>query len=477
MTLASIHQSNPELFATRYDRSECSLGVVHVGYGAFHRAHQAVYIDDYMDQTGDLRWGITAINLRAGESSAFANSSQVENGYILKTTSPEGQKELRLVRSHCQFLDWSLDAESAENAIANSNVHMITITVTESGYYLNDDFSLNINDPLISEEISGNRVSSIYAFLLNGLKRRYSETGNPVNILCCDNIRSNGHMLENNFKHYLALKSETELLEWVKQNVSFPCSMVDRITPRADESLQQEIAASFGVGHYDPIHGEAFSQWVVERNFSAPMPDLAKVGVEIVDDVDPYEEAKIRILNGGHTGLCYLGALAGHDTYDQAFADPELRMFFDNYETKEVLPGLDMELPLDKTEYLAMIAKRFSNGAIADQLERICMDGFSKMPVFIRPTLESCLKQGITPVHGFDCVASWYVFARRIAQGSMPIPYHEAYWNLLEPLVKPGNELEFAHSKRLWADLPNQYPEFVAGLTNAITEMEKKWRV
>ena len=477
MTLATIHQSKPELFATRYDRSDCSLGVVHIGYGAFHRAHQAVYLDDYMDQTGDLNWGITAINLRAGESSAFENSSQVENGYILKTTSPEGDKELRLVRSHCRFLDWSLDANTAESAIANPNVHMITITVTESGYYLNDDFSLNTNDPLIQDEISGSKTASIYAFLTLGLKQRFQETGNPVNILCCDNIRSNGHMLENNFKHYLALKGETDLLAWVEQNVSFPCSMVDRITPRADDSLHQEIAESFGVGHYDPIHGEAFSQWVIERKFCAPMPDIAKVGVEIVDDVDPYEEAKIRILNGGHTGLCYLGALAGHDTYDQAFADPKLRQFFDNYETKEVLPGLDMQLPLDKVEYLAKIAKRFSNSAIADQLERICMDGFSKMPVFIRPTLESCLKQGITPVNGYDCVASWYVYARRTASGNMPIPYHETYWNLLEPLLKAGQETEFAHSKRLWADLPTQYPGFVEGLTNAITEMEKQWPV
>lgn len=477
MTLATIHQSNPDLFATRYNRSDCSLGVVHIGYGAFHRAHQAVYLDDYMDQTGDLRWGITAINLRAAESSAFARSSQVENGYILKTTSPEGDKELRLVRPHCQFLDWSLDADKTESAIANSNVHMITITVTESGYYLNDDFSLNTNDPLILEEVSGARAASIYAFLTNGLKRRYLETGNPVNILCCDNIRSNGHMLENNFKHYLALKNETELLNWVDKNVSFPCSMVDRITPRADETLHQEVAANFGVGHFDPIHGEAFSQWVIEKNFRAPMPDIAKVGVEIVDDVDPYEEAKIRILNGGHTGLCYLGALAGYGTFDEAFADLNLREFFDNYEHKEVLPGLNMELPLDKTEYLAKIAERFSNGAIADQLERICMDGFSKMPVFIRPTLESCLRQGITPKHGYDCVASWYVFARRIASGNMPIPYHETYWNLLEPLLTPGNETEFAHSKRLWADLPAQYPEFADGLTNAITEMEIQWPV
>ena len=198
---------------------------------------------------------------------------------------------------------------------------------------------------------------------------------------------------------------------------------------------------------------------------------------EIVEDVDPYEEAKIRILNGGHTALCYLGALAGYETYDAAFKDSELRAIFDAFETQEVLPGLDIELPFDKHAYLAEIAARFSNVAIADQLERICMDGYSKMPIYIRPTLEACLRQDIMPRNAITCVAGWYVYARRFANGDMPVHYHEPYWHQLKPLLGKGQEEAFAHTQQLWANVPEDYPQFVSELVSAIEEMELKWPV
>ena len=157
------------------------------------------------------------------------------------------------------------------------------------------------------------------------------------------------------------------------------------------------------------------------------MPDLVRAGVEGVADVDPYEEAKIRILNGGHLALCYLGALAGHTTFDQTFNDPRLRQIFDAFETGEVLRGLEMELPFDKHAYLAEIAARFSNETIADQLERLCMNGYSKMPIYLRPTLAACLRQNILPTSTITCIASWYVYARHIAAGRMPVHYHEPY--------------------------------------------------
>ena len=159
------------------------------------------------------------------------------------------------------------------------------------------------------------------------------------------------------------------------------------------------------------------------------MPDLVRAGVQTVKDVDPYEEAKIRILNGGHTGLCYLGALAGHQTFDEAMRDPRIRPHFDGWEEQNVLLGLTIELPFDRVEYLRQVAERFSNRAIADNLERICMDGWSKFPIFIRPSLEGCLAQGIDPTFGYDVVASWYVYARRHAAGAMHIPYADPYWD------------------------------------------------
>jgi D-arabinitol 4-dehydrogenase len=205
------------------------------------------------------------------------------------------------------------------------------------------------------------------------------------------------------------------------------------------------------------------------------MPNLSVAGVQIVADVDPFEEAKIRILNGGHTGLCYLGALAGYDTFDQAMHDPELGVHFDLFETQNVLPGLSIDLPFDGHEYLEQITARFKNRAIADSLERICMDGWSKMQIFLRPTLEGCLAQGIAPAYTYECAASWYVYARRIAAGTMKIPYHEPYWDSLAPLLAAGQENAFATCSALWVDLPERYTDFVPDLVTAIRKMEEKW--
>ena len=469
-------QSPTAIERSSYDQADCAIGIVHLGYGAFHRAHQAVYIDDYMETSGDLAWGIAAVNLRAADRAAF-KAHQGTEGYLLKTTTPEGVSTFKEVRSHVHFADWSEDAAHAEQLLALASVKAVSITVTESGYYLNDDWSLSAEDPVIAAEISGAQGTSIYAYLAAALARRKSSIAQPITVLCCDNIRSNGDKLGRNFQAYLELTGQSALGAWVKENVTFPNSMVDRITPRATPVLEAEIAALAPAHAQTAIHGESFTQWVIEDKFKAEFADLSKVGVEIVADVDPYEEAKIRILNGGHTALCYMGALAGLQTFDEAMAHTGLKHHFDQFETQNVLPGLTLDLPFDKAKYLDLIAARFSNRAIADDLARICMDGWSKFPIFIRPTLKSCLKQGIDPIWTYDSIAGWYVYARRFANGQTHIDYNEPYWAQLEPLLVQGGEKGFARTEALWSDLPDTYPNFVTDLTAAIARMEEKWPV
>ena len=467
----------PPIFSTDYDRDACRTGIVHVGYGAFHRAHQAVYIDDYMQYTGDLSWGIAAVNLRPSESVAFAEAQRGDDGYLLKYTGTTTPTAYRLVRPHVQFADWSKQAVKAEGLIALESVHVVTITVTESGYYLDEAGRLNLDDLVISAEVSGGPPQSVYAYLAAGLERRVTADGGPLTIMCCDNIRGNGHMLQASLRAYLLAVGKDNLVAWVDRNVTFPCSMVDRITPRTTEELQAEIASQFPKLSASPIHSEDYIQWVLEDRFAGRMADLTKVGVEVVADVDPYEEAKIRILNGGHTGLAYLGALAGHNTFDEAMRDPEIRPHFDNLESEEVLPGLQLVLPFDKDVYCERIAERFANQAIADALERICMDGFTKFPIFVRPTLEGCLAQGISPQHCYASIASWYVFARRHARAQGRIDYHEPNWHLLAPMLEDGAEHDFATSVVLWGDLPSAYVDFVPGIVSAIEEMDNRWPV
>jgi mannitol-1-phosphate/altronate dehydrogenase len=461
---------------TTYDAETCEIGIVHLGFGAFHRAHQAVFIDDYMQTSGDLRWGIAAVNLRGSESAVFADHTS--NGYLLQSVAPNGDSDVRRVRSHLKFVDWAKDQSGAEALLAQPSVHMVTITVTESGYYTDPAGDLKADDPAIAAEMvagaNDKDRTTVYAYLAAGLKARKAEGGAPITVCCCDNIRHNGSMLKSNFLRYLTLIDETPLASWVAANVSFPCSMVDRITPRATQHLADDLSAQTGTVVKHPVLAEAFTQWVLEDNFAGPTPALDQAGVTITRDVNPYEETKIRVLNGGHTCLTYLAALQGIDTFDQAMRVPELFDHFWNFETHEVLPALTLELPFSKQDYLEAIAARFKNEAIADTVARICADGFAKFPIFIRPTLEGCLAQGLMPKFGITSIASWHCFAQHVTAGQMPFDYNEPSWSDLSALI--GTE-DFVTSKQLWGDLPITYPAFADALRDEIKRMELKWPV
>lgn len=465
------------IHATAYDRSACDVGVVHIGYGAFHRAHQAVYLDDYMEKTGDLRWGVAAVNLRGAEAKQFQTAAEdVErhDGYYLKSFSADAIVSLRKVRCHTMFVDWSVDATAAEALLARDSVHLVTITVTESGYYTDPNGDLNPNDPMIDAEVQGGSAQTVYGYLRAGLRARAQSNGAPLTIACCDNIRRNGKMLQRNLSAYLTACGDTELGSWVNENVTFPCSMVDRITPRTPPELGTELTALVGREVAAPIMAEDFIQWVLQDSAAGPMPKLSVAGVTITADVDPYEETKIRVLNGGHTALTYLAALEGLETFDAAMRVPHLLEHFNRFEMDEVLPALTLDLPFSKQEYLAQIERRFGNVAIGDTVARICADGMAKFPIFVRPTLEGCLKQGITPSFAIRSIASWHQFAQHVVAGKIPFNYVEPGWDDLRAML--GTDA-FLNSEQLWGDIPQTYPIFAETLRHELSEMEQKWPV
>jgi len=466
-----------QVFATGYDRTKCAIGVVHLGFGAFHRAHQAVYFDDYMEATGDLAWGIAAVNLRGSETSHVERASNdvtQHDGYFLKTISYDGQVELRRVRSHVHFSDWANGRSEAEGILSLPSVQLVTITVTESGYYTDPNGDLNLADPTIKAEVSGDAAQSVYGYLRAALGQRRDSTGAKITIACCDNIRQNGKMLHRNLIAYFKACGDDDLAAWAEQNVAFPCSMVDRITPRSPDALSVELTSLIGEEVASPIMAEEFSQWVLQDKAAAKMPDLAKAGVTVTSDVDPYEETKIRVLNGGHTALAYLAALEGVETFDAAMRVPQLLEHFENFEEKEVLAALTLDLPFSKQQYLKDITRRFGNRAIGDTVARICADGMVKFPIFIRPTLAGCLEQGIMPVHAIRSIASWHTFARHVEAGKIPFDYVEPNWEDLKQML--GTDA-FVTSVQLWGDLPETYPDFAETLRQEIKELEAKWPV
>ena len=414
-----------------YDKTECQTGIVHIGYGNFHRAHQAMYIDEYMRKTGDLRWGIVAVNL-------MNEGFREIDDYIVKTPT-----RYKKVRSHLDYIDWTKNRTVAKHMLTLPSVHLITITVTESGYAPG---------------------SPLFEYLACGLRNRTK----PITILCCDNIRQNGVVLETQFLAYLYQTNQYDIADWVKANVKFPSCMVDRITPRTTDTLRREIEEKFPGYGATAVQTEEYTQWVIEDDFASEFPDLSEVGVVITKDIEPYEEAKIRILNGGHTTLAYMGVLSGYDTFDQVMNDPVYRTHFRKLQLEEIAPSIDTDIPFDIYEYIDMVEERISSKVNVDDLDRICMDGFTKFHTFVVPSLRKCLEQGKKPIHIYKSIAAWYIYSRKFARGCTRIKYNEPNWILLEPLLKDGAVEAFVKSERLWGDIPKLHITFTRDLMSIL---------
>ena len=451
-----------------FNREDCKTGFVHLGTGNFHRAHQALYINNYLNQTDDLNWGICAINLRKEEQENFDFLKDRDGKYVLKTISTSGDKEYHEIHSILNLIDWSKDKEDAENILSNPDIEVVTITVTESGYYISENNKLNLNLEIVKNNIEKKESTIIFSYLLNALKKRMKSIDKEITLLCCDNIRENGVMLKNALKDYLENSKELELLEWVNKKVSFPSCVVDRITPRPPSDLKKEIADNFDINENCSVMAETFIQWVIEDNFIGKRPELEKVGVQFVQNVFPYEEAKIRILNGGHVALSYFGALKKYVTYDAAILDKELQQYFFELERKEIIPALGNEAPFDLEEYMMIIFDRFKNKNIGDKLERIAMDGVGKFPIFILPTINKCFQKNIIPENSIDAIASWYVFMCKILSKDLIFNYYEPSWDWIKNYLSDDKVEDFACCKELWGDTPKKYIKFSNLLINKI---------
>jgi D-arabinitol 4-dehydrogenase len=232
--------------------------------------------------------------------------------------------------------------------------------------------------------------------------------------------------------------------------------------------LQEEVEYLYHGFGSTAIQTEEYTQWVIEDKFASDFPDLTQVGVTVTHDLEPYEETKIRILNGGHTSLAYLGVLSGYKTFDQVMNDEKHRRHFRQLQSEEIVPSIDMELPFDIHEYVDKVEERFSNSTNVDDLERICMDGFTKFHTFIVPSLRKCLEEGRRPMHIYKSIAAWYIYARKFARGCTKIRYNEPNWILLEPLLADGRMDAFVSNERLWGDIPKTYITFSRDLKSIL---------
>ena len=371
-------------------QSNSSLTQLHLGLGSFHRAHQAMYLQNLYD-LGETQWKIIAGNIRPDMQSVVDSLKSQDNQYTLETISPTGEHKYQLIKSIKQVIDWDKQMQGLTEVAADINTKIISFTVTEAGYYLDGNFKLDDSYADLQNDLAGNDPVTIYGTMAQLLRARMQLNGEPVTLLNCDNVRSNGSKFRAALFEYIEQIGDQELLQWVKTNTTCPNSMVDRITPRPTPDIIERVLEATGVNDSAALMGESFTQWVIEDDFIAGRPPWELVNVEMVEDVEPYEEAKIRVLNATHSCIAWAGTLSGYQYIHEGTQDPKVQKLAYDYVTDDVIPCLsspEHPSPIDLEKYRDVVIERFSNPYIEDTNQRVAMDAYSKIPSFILPTIE-----------------------------------------------------------------------------------------
>jgi D-arabinitol 4-dehydrogenase len=369
------------------------LAILHLGLGSFHRAHQAVYLQKLID-TGDTSWVLAGGNTRPDMADVIAALRAQGGAYTVETVTPAGVRQYEKITAIKTIVPYDAGLAGLIEIGADRATRIISFTVTEAGYYLDAKNHLDRSFADLTADINaarqGRAGGTIYAAIAGILRERVRRGGAPVTLLNCDNLRHNGERFRAGLLEFIDLTGDAPLKQWVEANTSCPNAMVDRITPRPAPEVRERVRAATGWDDAAPVMGESFTQWVIEENFCNGRPAWEKVGVEMVQSVAPYEEAKIRILNASHSCIAWAGTLVGYEFIHEGTRDERIRRFAYDYVTDDVIPCLRPS-PIDLERYRDVVLDRFANAALRDTNQRVAMDGFSKIPGFIAPTVRERL--------------------------------------------------------------------------------------
>jgi mannitol-1-phosphate/altronate dehydrogenase len=360
-----------------YDRASLRPSIVHIGVGGFHRAHQAVYLDE-LARAGETEWGEVGVSLRTRD---LRSALDGQDGLFSVVEQGSGGHSARVIGSMREYLFGPDDPWLVVDRLADPSTRLLTLTVTGDGYSV-DAHAAPARTP-----------ESWTEYVVAALARRRSAGLGGFTVLSCDNLADSGGAARRALLARAGARDET-LARWIDRNVSFPDAMVDRITPGTDDAVRRLVADRFGVHDRAPVAAEPFRQWVVEDTFCAGRPPLEDVGVRMVSDVTPYKLIKSRLLNGTHTAIAYLGRLAGHRTTAEFLSDPTMRAFASGLMRDEVAPVLPTVPGMSTDAYVDSVLDRLSNPFIADPLDRLCRRGSTKVPAYLLPSLADAAAQG-----------------------------------------------------------------------------------
>jgi len=408
-TLSSLAN---EVRTPGYNRSRLLQNTVHVGVGGFHRAHQAAYLDDLLALEDTERWGECGVGVLKSDDRMRDALKGQDCLYTLVERSAERQTA-RVIGSIADYVYAPAAREVAIEKMAAAETKIVSLTITEGGYFINEGTGqFTADHPDIKHDLQhpSQPVSSM-GYMAEALHRRRLRGLPPFTVMSCDNLQGNGHVVR---KVLLAFagRRDVALERWIADHVTFPNSMVDRITPATTARDIAFVSARFGLEDAWPVVTEPFIQWVVEDDFCNGRPQWERVGVQLVSDVAPYEIMKMRLLNGSHLAMGYLGAIAGYTYVHEVMQDPLFTSFIESF-MEEVTPVVPTIPGTSVKKYKKVLIERFSNPTIYDQVTRICSEGSAKMPKWVQPSIVELLDKGRSVELLSLVIASWIHYLKK----------------------------------------------------------------
>ena len=462
--------------APAYDRSLVTPGIVHVGVGGFHRAHQAMYHDQLMNQGAALDWGICGVGVLPGDLGMKQALDAQDGLYTLVLKHNDGTWEPRVIGSIVEYLFAPDDPEAVIEKMAAPSTRIVSLTITEGGYNISDTTGeFEKDNPDVACDLEPGAVPrTVFGLVTEALRRRWKRGLTPFTIMSCDNLPGNGQLSKTVFTAFARLR-DPDLASWVERETRFPDSMIDRITPATTDADRTEIRDRFGIDDQWPVVCEPFTQWVLQDTFAAGRPAYERAGVQVVGDVQPYELMKLRLLNGSHQAMAYFGYLAGHRLVHEAAQDPLFRAFLLGYMDQEATPTLDPVPGVDLANYKHTLIERLANPEIRDTIARLCAESSDRIPKFLLPVIRAQLATRGEIRRSAAVVASWTRYAEGTDERGEPIEVVDRLAGRLTRAARRQREdpLAFIADREVFGDLSDDQ-RFVAAYAPALASLHRR---
>jgi mannitol 2-dehydrogenase len=470
LTSQTLRSLDPAVAVPTYTRAELTTGMVHFGVGGFHRSHQAMYVDRLLTQGSADGWAICGVGTLPSDRSMQQVLDAQNCLYTLVLKGTDGSIEPRVIGSIERYLFAPDSPEAVIARLADPATRIVSLTITEGGY---PDVTgdLDVNQDIVADLAPGAVPHTVFGLVTEALERRRTDGAPGFTIVSCDNITGNGGIARRSFTGFAALKNP-ELSRWMDDSVEFPNSMVDRITPVTTDADRVELSDRFDVQDAWPVVAEPFTQWVLEDRFVDGRPPLEDVGVQFVDDVQPYELMKLRLLNASHQVLSYLGYLAGYRYVHEVCQDPAFERLLMRYMAREATPTLPAVPGIDLEDYRQTLVARFANPHVGDSLARNCTDGSDRIAKFVLPVIRHQLAHSGDISVAITAVAGWARYLEGTDEQDRPIEVVDRRSEQLAPLaaLQRTEPEALLHVGDVFGDL-GEHPQFVAAFRAALASL------